>query len=86
MFATGAKPETVSGPETPTAEVPPKYGSNSGEEVVVGLEEMQYWKDLENNQISANVLKDIPRPKNKTVLKKMTREPLLNYIGFFLFF
>ena len=63
MFAQGAKPKTVSGPEAPTAEVAPKLAINSGEEFVVGPQEIQYWKDFEKNQIIANILKNVPRPK-----------------------
>ena len=63
------KPKTVSGPEAPTAEVAPKLGNNSSEEVVA--QEMQCWIDLEKNQMMANILKNIPRPKNTAALGTM---------------
>ncbi len=49
MFARGAKPKTVSGPEPPIAEVAPKLGNFFGDNVVVGPKEMQYWNDFEKN-------------------------------------
>ncbi len=67
---TGAKTKTVSGP---AAEVAPQFGNNFSEEVVVGPKEMQYWNDLEKNQIIANILKNIPRQKKKAALEKMRK-------------
>ncbi len=76
MFAKGAKPKTVSGPEAPTAEVAPKEGNNSSEEVVVGPKEMKYWNDVEKNQMLANILKCTARIKKKAALQ------LYKFIGF----
>ncbi len=78
MFAKGAKPKSVSGPEVPTAEVAPKLGNILSEEVVVGLKDVQSRRDFEKNQIIG--IEEYPKTKYKAALEKMRRETLLNYV------
>ena len=76
-----SEPKTVSGPEAPTAEVAPKLGNNSSEEVVVGSKEMQYWRDMDSNKkIIGEIAKRWKRHLNINKLLAMKRDTLMKYV------
>ncbi len=58
----------------------PKIANNSNEEVVVGLKEMQFWKDLEKEQSIATILQTYTRHKNQAALERMSRPTFLKYV------
>ncbi len=47
----GSKPKTIIIQEAPTREVAPKLENKCSESVVVAPMEMQFWQDLNQNQI-----------------------------------
>ena len=41
---------------------------------------MQFWKDLEKNQIIVKIMKEFSKHKSETALEKMGKQTLLNYV------
>ncbi len=81
MFAKGAKPKTISTQEAPiVTEEAPKIANTSSEEVVVGVKEMHFWRDLEKQQIIATILESFTRHKNQASLERMSRPSLLKSV------
>ncbi len=57
MFAKAAKPNKFPTEEAPAVtEQATKVANNSSEEVVVGPKEMEFWKDVEKERITATIL------------------------------
>ncbi len=52
-----------------------------GRLLVSRINQMHYENDFEKNHILANIVKYIPRPKNKAALEKM-KKSLLKYVLF----
>ncbi len=65
------------GPKTTNA---PKMSQATTEETVVSSKEMQFWQELETQQIVKKIMEEFPRHKKKETLDKMRKTTLLNYV------
>ena len=65
------------GPSTSNA---PKMSQATTEETAVSSKEMQFWQEMETQQIVKKILEEFPRHKKEETLSKMRKSTLLKYV------
>ena len=65
------------GPSTSNA---PKMSQATTEETAVSSKEMQFWQEMEKQQIVKKILEEFPRHKKEETLSKMRKSTLLKYV------
>ncbi len=74
-LAIGDGPKTVNAPK-----MSKQVEDETVEEPIMSSKEMQFWQDLDTQQIIKKIMEDLPRHKNKETLVKMRKTTLLKYV------